>query len=242
MAEHVLESRESNRNDCSLQAQNDVPTTTDDGRQGVEVESKTNAAQRVDENANDSNNDSSARAHEKADSLSAPDSIEPQVKRPTKHTATKHVTKKRKRAGPEREASEGEVSDPDVTQKKPRTRKKKNLVPEAENKSSTASKVPEAPRKPLSACGESNIQSSTTQLEANEMKVVTWNVNGLRSVLKDNAILKEYVKAEQPDVLFLNEVKLNEKVKEDFIDVLDGYTGNIVISEKPGARRLTFLS
>lgn len=67
-----------------------------------------------------------------------------------------------------------------------------------------------------------------------QMKVVTWNVNGLRSVLKDKSILQQYVKAEKPDVLFLNEVKLNDKIKDSFVDILDGYGGHIVLSKKPG--------
>ena len=41
------------------------------------------------------------------------------------------------------------------------------------------------------------------------MKLISWNVNGLRAVLKKNFL--EFLDAEQPDVLCLQEIKCSEQ-------------------------------
>jgi len=48
------------------------------------------------------------------------------------------------------------------------------------------------------------------------MKIYSWNVNGLRAVIKKNA-LQEFIAAEQPDILCLQEIKAKpEQVDYDF--------------------------
>ncbi len=39
-------------------------------------------------------------------------------------------------------------------------------------------------------------------------KIVSWNVNGLRAILNKGTLL-EYVAAEEPDILCLNETKID---------------------------------
>ncbi|KAG5508776.1 hypothetical protein JKF63_05274 [Porcisia hertigi] len=57
-------------------------------------------------------------------------------------------------------------------------------------------------------------------------KYITWNVAGLRGLLKKNAsVLKEFLEAERPDVLCLQETKLNvdEAGANAALGVVDGY-------------------
>lgn len=44
------------------------------------------------------------------------------------------------------------------------------------------------------------------------MKLFSWNVNGLRALLKRNFL--EFLKAEQPDILCLQEIKMSEAITE----------------------------
>ncbi len=43
------------------------------------------------------------------------------------------------------------------------------------------------------------------------LKVATWNVNGLRAVVK-RGDLERFLAAEKPDVLLLQEIKMNEAI------------------------------
>ena len=53
------------------------------------------------------------------------------------------------------------------------------------------------------------------------MKIISWNVNGLRAVVKKNFF--EYIKNEQPDIIGLQETKLQEsQIPKEIID-LEGY-------------------
>lgn len=62
------------------------------------------------------------------------------------------------------------------------------------------------------------------------MKIYSWNVNGIRAVLKKDALLP-FVQAEQPDVLCLQEIKAKP---EQFTLDLPGYVMDWYPAEKPG--------
>ncbi len=53
------------------------------------------------------------------------------------------------------------------------------------------------------------------------MKIISWNVNGLRAVLKKNFL--EYLKTENPDIIGIQETKLQEEQIPQEIQKLDGY-------------------
>eukprot|EP00172_Hildenbrandia_rubra_P002319 Plantae.Rhodophyta-Hildenbrandia_rubra.ctg3088.p2 GENE.Plantae.Rhodophyta-Hildenbrandia_rubra.ctg3088~~Plantae.Rhodophyta-Hildenbrandia_rubra.ctg3088.p2 ORF type:complete len:302 (+),score=48.61 Plantae.Rhodophyta-Hildenbrandia_rubra.ctg3088:328-1233(+) len=56
-------------------------------------------------------------------------------------------------------------------------------------------------------------------------KILTWNVAGLRGLLRKSVTtLDELVKKEQPDIICLQETKLQQVHETDFQDILDGYT------------------
>jgi len=53
------------------------------------------------------------------------------------------------------------------------------------------------------------------------MKIISWNVNGLRAVIKKNFF--EYIKNENPDIIGLQETKLQESQIPKEIEELEGY-------------------
>lgn len=57
--------------------------------------------------------------------------------------------------------------------------------------------------------------------------IVSWNVNGLRRILKaDGDPLRDYVKEHDPDILFLQETKIEKPETEtELTSALDGYIG-----------------
>jgi len=62
------------------------------------------------------------------------------------------------------------------------------------------------------------------------MKIYSWNVNGIRAVLKKNALLP-FIEAEQPDILCLQETK----AKQEQVELeLPGYTQFWYSADKPG--------
>ena len=64
------------------------------------------------------------------------------------------------------------------------------------------------------------------------MKLVSWNVNGIRAVYKKG--LQSFVAAEEPDIICLQEIKIQE---EQFVAqklALDGYSSFFSAAEKPG--------
>lgn len=64
------------------------------------------------------------------------------------------------------------------------------------------------------------------------MKLISWNVNGLRAVVRKNFI--EYIKDEQPDIIGLQETKLQEdQIPEEVIN-LEGYHRYWNFAEKKG--------
>jgi exodeoxyribonuclease-3 len=70
------------------------------------------------------------------------------------------------------------------------------------------------------------------------MKIYSWNVNGIRAVLKKDALLP-FIKSEQPDILCLQEIKAKP---EQFSLELDGYEQIYYPAEKPGYSGTAILS
>lgn len=64
------------------------------------------------------------------------------------------------------------------------------------------------------------------------MKIVSWNVNGLRAVLKKNFM--EYLAEENPDILCIQETKLQEAQIPQEIHDLDGYHRYWNFAERKG--------
>lgn len=70
------------------------------------------------------------------------------------------------------------------------------------------------------------------------MKIVTWNINGYRSAEKNNN-LKKIISKSNPDIICLQEIKMNEKVLDDhgyncyynFANKL-GYSGVMILTKK----------
>lgn len=61
------------------------------------------------------------------------------------------------------------------------------------------------------------------------MKIITWNINGWRSMLKNDNFVN-LIKKENPDIICLQETKLNEKVHIEF----DGYNVFENTASRPG--------
>lgn len=55
------------------------------------------------------------------------------------------------------------------------------------------------------------------------VKIVSWNVNGLRAVLKKTGGLVAYADAEAPDILCLNETKIDASIVPSLRSTLPGY-------------------
>lgn len=64
------------------------------------------------------------------------------------------------------------------------------------------------------------------------MKVLSWNVNGLRSVSRKG--LREFLEREDPDILCLQEIKIQEKQLTDDVAKFEGYFSYYSFAKKPG--------
>ncbi|CCC57913.1 exodeoxyribonuclease III [Caloramator australicus] len=64
------------------------------------------------------------------------------------------------------------------------------------------------------------------------MRIYTWNVNGLRSILKKGFL--DFIKDEDPDILCLQETKLQEEQIDDEIKNLKGYYKYFSFANKKG--------
>lgn len=64
------------------------------------------------------------------------------------------------------------------------------------------------------------------------MKIITWNVNGIRAVVQKG--FNEFVKAENPDVLCLQETKAHRDQLEDSIVKPDGFQSFWSAAQRPG--------
>lgn len=64
------------------------------------------------------------------------------------------------------------------------------------------------------------------------MKIYSWNVNGLRAVLKKDFL--KIVKGENPDILCIQETKLQDDTLDDEARNIDGYFSNFSFADKRG--------
>ncbi len=64
------------------------------------------------------------------------------------------------------------------------------------------------------------------------MKIITWNINGWRAVWQKGLV--EFIIAEQPDLLGLQETKINDYLAEDWSDKIPGYKIFWHGAERPG--------
>ena len=64
------------------------------------------------------------------------------------------------------------------------------------------------------------------------MKIYSWNVNGLRAVSKKG--LFEWIEAEKPDILCLQETKLQDETLANNIRNIEGYNSYFSFAEKKG--------
>lgn len=61
-------------------------------------------------------------------------------------------------------------------------------------------------------------------VDGSYLKIMSWNVNGLKAVITTKReIFDRLIRTHQPDVLCLQETKLQENLVADFRDLLDGY-------------------
>lgn len=64
------------------------------------------------------------------------------------------------------------------------------------------------------------------------MKLICWNVNGLRSIMSKG--LEKFIRREQPDILVLQEIKISADNVADAVGTLDGLDGHYSFAEKRG--------
>jgi exodeoxyribonuclease-3 len=64
------------------------------------------------------------------------------------------------------------------------------------------------------------------------MKLVTWNINGIRAVIKKGFV--DYLKSEKPDVLCLQEIKISESARHKHEFDFPGYQEFWNSAERPG--------
>jgi len=65
------------------------------------------------------------------------------------------------------------------------------------------------------------------------MKIISWNVNGLRACAKKGAV-KELLDSEKPDLFFLQETKLQPEQALPFVDEFNAYNQTYHSAEKKG--------
>ncbi len=64
------------------------------------------------------------------------------------------------------------------------------------------------------------------------MKIITWNVNGLRSVYRKNFLA--WLKQEKPDIVCLQEIKVSQKDLPNELKNIKGYFAYFSHAQKPG--------
>ncbi|WP_035291011.1 exodeoxyribonuclease III [Clostridium sp. KNHs214] len=64
------------------------------------------------------------------------------------------------------------------------------------------------------------------------MKIYSWNVNGLRAIMKKNFL--EFIQEYNPDILCIQETKLQEKDLNDNLKNIEGYYSYFSFAEKKG--------
>lgn len=64
------------------------------------------------------------------------------------------------------------------------------------------------------------------------MKIYSWNVNGLRAIVKKN--FNEFINDEQPDILCIQETKIDEKQLNESLISIENYKSFFSFAEKKG--------
>lgn len=64
------------------------------------------------------------------------------------------------------------------------------------------------------------------------MKIISWNINGIRAVLKKG--FNDFLAQEKPDILCLQEIKIDEKTRNDLKLEFPGYQAFWHGAERPG--------
>eukprot|EP01055_Gregarina_sp_Pseudo9_P005904 Gregarina_sp_Pseudo_9__5903@NODE_934_length_2053_cov_46_090864_g876_i0_p1_GENE_NODE_934_length_2053_cov_46_090864_g876_i0NODE_934_length_2053_cov_46_090864_g876_i0_p1_ORF_typecomplete_len332_score40_07Exo_endo_phos/PF03372_23/1_1e26Exo_endo_phos_2/PF14529_6/2_3e07_NODE_934_length_2053_cov_46_090864_g876_i010062001 len=88
--------------------------------------------------------------------------------------------------------------------------------------------------------GDWKTQIEDTPLPEDEVKVCSWNVNGLRAVLKSvknngkKSDLESYILQENPDVLCLNETKIDAEIEDFITEKFPDYSFIFAHSNKKG--------
>jgi len=77
---------------------------------------------------------------------------------------------------------------------------------------------------------ESETDFSSPQLKEGEIKIVSWNVVGFKSIM--NKGFEKYLKNEDPHMIFLNETKINSNMVDE--DKFPGYHSYFYSGEKKG--------
>mmetsp|Transcript_34920 Transcript_34920/g.56522 ORF Transcript_34920/g.56522 Transcript_34920/m.56522 type:complete len:367 (+) Transcript_34920:645-1745(+) len=140
--------------------------------------------------ANDSGEAKGRKRTKKAE-VDSDNEAEPEKKKPVKKSSRGKKAAKSSESEDHEEASEGEVAEKKPVPKKKAAPKK----PAAKQATEEQEKVEEEPV-PYGPAPEG------------QLKLVSWNVNGIRAILKKPDFM-EYVEKEQPDVLCLQETKVS---------------------------------
>ena len=72
------------------------------------------------------------------------------------------------------------------------------------------------------------------------MKLYSWNVNGIRAI-KDKGFI-EWITKEQPEVLCVQETKIQENQLSDELKNIEGYYSYFSCAEKKGINSLLIIS
>lgn len=64
------------------------------------------------------------------------------------------------------------------------------------------------------------------------MKIISWNINGIRAVLRKNFL--EFLALEQPDILCLQEIKIDDNKREELGVEIPGYRNYWHGAKRPG--------
>eukprot|EP01029_Cantina_marsupialis_P009336 TRINITY_DN2182_c0_g1_i1.p1 TRINITY_DN2182_c0_g1~~TRINITY_DN2182_c0_g1_i1.p1 ORF type:complete len:335 (-),score=110.91 TRINITY_DN2182_c0_g1_i1:136-1083(-) len=89
-------------------------------------------------------------------------------------------------------------------------------------KKRAATKSAAAPSSKKKAWDE-EILDGISAAESGGLKVISFNVNGLRACLNWDRLLVKYVEAEKPDILLIQETKMDKSIASDMGMIIPGY-------------------
>ncbi len=155
----------------------------------------------------------------------------------------KTARKRRKRTGAEDREEEVVEQEVEVLEKKVARTRKRGVTTVAERLQSEKWKIVTGERV-ASANGELRLNPSLTTVpfepvhdqQGDFAKIVSWNVNGLRSVLGKSSIAR-WIAEEDPLIICMQETKTNPSKKDgvpDLVSVAPGFTAYWSHAEKPG--------